>query len=65
VGAATIGQSRSDVSAYFNKPSWLHSGWSFATPAASLAVGTHTVTAMAANSNRLTTNLGVKTITVQ
>ena len=65
VGAATIGQARSDVSAYFNKPSWLHSGWSFATPAASLAVGTHTVTAMAANSNRLTTNLGVKTITVQ
>jgi len=65
VGAAAIGQARSDVSAYFNKPSWLYSGWSIATPVASLAVGTHTVTAVAANSSGLTTNLGIKTITVQ
>ena len=58
VGDAALGLSRPDVS-YYPK-----SGWYLKVSASGLSLGAHTVSAVATNSQRWSTTLGTKTITV-
>jgi hypothetical protein len=64
-GAAITGLSRPDVAAYFDKPAYIQAGYQLIAPVASLALGSHTVTVVAANSGGQTTTLGPLTINVQ
>jgi hypothetical protein len=65
VGNATLGYPRSDVATAYNNPAYLHSGWSFTYSAASLSIGTHTVTAVAYDSLGYSKQFSaIKTITV-
>ncbi|HEY1808441.1 MAG TPA: hypothetical protein VGG42_07745 [Acidobacteriaceae bacterium] len=65
VGNATLGGSRPDVANAYHNPSYTNSGWNFTYPASGLSGGTHTVTAMAYDSQGLSARLvGTKTITV-
>jgi hypothetical protein len=64
VGTPTLGIARSDVSAYFNKPAWLDSGYSFTYPVSSLTAGTHSVTVVSTDSDGLSTTFGPLSITV-
>jgi hypothetical protein len=64
VGNATLGYARPDVAAAYNNPAYLDSGWIFTYSAASLSVGTHTVTPVAYDSLGYSTQFGTKTITV-
>ncbi len=50
VGDATLGLTRNDVAQTYNNPAYANSGWTFSYPASSLAVGNHTVTAVAYDS---------------
>jgi hypothetical protein len=64
VGTATLGIAEPLVAANQNDPRYLDSGWTFTYAAASLSAGTHTVSAVAADSLGLSTTLGSQTITV-
>jgi hypothetical protein len=64
-GNATLGQARPDVAAAYNNSAYTSSGWTFTYAASGLIAGTHTVTAMAYDSQGLSAQLvGSKTITV-
>jgi hypothetical protein len=65
VGTATLGQARPDLVTLYNNPAYLHSGWTFNYAASGLSIGTHTVTAIAADTLSHTATLNSKTITVQ
>jgi hypothetical protein len=52
------------VASYFNKPAYANSGFQLIASAASLAVGTHSVTVVAVDSGGRSTTLGPLTITV-
>ena len=65
VGNATLGFSRPDVASAYGDNRYTNSGWRFSYNVASLALGTHTVTAVALDSAGVSTVLrGAKTITV-
>src|SRR5207237_2287778 len=65
VGNATLGFSRPDVASAYGDNRYTNSGWRFSYNVASLALGTHTVTAVAFDSAGVSTVLrGAKTITV-
>jgi hypothetical protein len=65
VGNATLGASRPDVASAYSKSSWSTSGWTFTYPGSSLAIGNHTLSAVAVDSLGLTTSLGPITFSVQ
>jgi phospholipase C len=65
VGNATLAGARPDVAAAYGNPAWMQSGWSLSFSASSLSLGTHTVTALAADSIGLTTTLGPISINVR
>ena len=65
VGNATLGISRPDVASVYNNSAWQPSGWGFTISAASLTVGSHTVSAVAMDSIGLTSNVGSAAITVR
>ncbi len=56
-GNAVLGLARADVAKAYNNPAWTNSGWTFSYSSASLAVGTHTATAVATDSFALSTTL--------
>lgn len=58
IGNATLGLPRPDVKGYPN------SGWALTYPASGLPLGQHTVSAIATDSQSLSTTLGTKSITV-
>src|SRR5205823_1651138 len=65
VGHATLGGSRPDVATAFNDPRYTNCGWSFSASIGMLSAGAHTVTAVAVDSQGLSTVLrGSKSITV-
>lgn len=64
IGTATLGQARPDVASYFGIPGWGTSGYTFATSAASLSLGNHTLSAIATDSANLNTTFGPITFTV-
>ncbi|HEX4005650.1 MAG TPA: hypothetical protein VHX60_05720 [Acidobacteriaceae bacterium] len=64
VGNATLGIARPDVAASWNNSADLNSGWTLTTAAASLAVGTHAVTAVAYDSGGSSSQIGATTIKV-
>ncbi|MGC2638710.1 MAG: hypothetical protein WA294_16120 [Acidobacteriaceae bacterium] len=64
VGRATLGIADAGVATMQNNPLYLNSGWTFTSAAAGLSVGTHTVSATAADSLGNSASLGSRTITV-
>lgn len=64
VGNATLGIPRPDVVAAYKDFSYYDSGWSLTYPAAGLAIGSHTVTAIAYDSLGLSNYLQTRTFTV-
>ncbi|HEY6448836.1 MAG TPA: hypothetical protein VIY53_20440 [Acidobacteriaceae bacterium] len=64
VGTATLGIAEPAVAANHNDSRYLDSGWTFTYAVASLSAGTHTVSAVAADSLGQSTTLGSQTITV-
>jgi sugar lactone lactonase YvrE len=63
-GNATLGIARPDVAKAEGNSKYLDSGWTFTTPASGLAVGMHTVTAVATDSLGLSTQFPITVITV-
>jgi hypothetical protein len=63
VGTPTLGGSRPDVAAATGNSAYANSGFSFTYPAGSLAIGTHTVTAVATNGGGVAVTLGSRTVT--
>ncbi|HEX4006891.1 MAG TPA: NHL repeat-containing protein [Acidobacteriaceae bacterium] len=63
-GNASLGIARPDVVANSGQSAYLHSGWTFTTYPAGLALGKRSVTAVATDSLGLSTTFGPKTITV-
>ncbi len=51
LGNATLGQARSDIANYYNRPDLLNSGWSLSAPIGNLAMGDHTVTVVASDAD--------------
>jgi subtilase family serine protease len=64
IGTPMLGLARPDVASYFNKAAYTNSGYQIFYAAGALAAGTHTVTAVATDSNGLSTTFGPLTITV-
>ena len=64
IGTPTLDLARTDVSSYFNKPSYANSGFSMTYSAASLSVGTHAVTVVAIDTGGRSTTLAPLSITV-
>ncbi|MGA2538834.1 MAG: hypothetical protein ABSF53_22700, partial [Terracidiphilus sp.] len=64
VGSAGLGYSRPDVAAAYNDANWTNSGYEYFTGVGRLPVGTHTITAVAKDSQGNTTTLGPASITV-
>jgi len=64
IGAPTLGVARPDVATYFSKPAYANSGYTMTYSAASLSVGTHTVTVIATNSQGFSTTFGPLSISV-
>jgi hypothetical protein len=50
VGLATLGYTRQDVATAYNRPAWAQSGWQLNYNIGTMPVGTHTVTALAVDS---------------
>jgi hypothetical protein len=65
IGNATLGFSRPDVAAYFGNSAYTNSGYQLTYNIGTLALGTHSVTAVAYDSQGVSTTLGVLQITVQ
>jgi subtilase family serine protease len=63
-GTPTLGRSRADVASYFGKPTYTNSGFQLIASAASLSVGTHSVTVVAIDSGLRSTTFGPLSITV-
>jgi subtilase family serine protease len=63
-GTPTLGLVRPDVAAYFSKPAYTNSGFQLVAAAASLAIGTHSVTVVAIDSGGRSSTFGPLTITV-
>jgi hypothetical protein len=64
IGNATLGGSRSDVAAYFNNSSYANSGYQMTYSIGSLAVGSHSVTAVAYDKTGASTTIGSLQISV-
>ena len=65
IGAPNLGLMRPDIVAAFGDNRYLHAGFRLLYPAASLAVGQHTITVVATDSAGRSTTFGPRTITVQ
>ncbi len=63
-GTPTLDLARPDVASYFSKPAYANSGFQLLASAASLSVGTHTVTVVAIDSGGRSATLGPLTISV-
>ncbi|HEX4005265.1 MAG TPA: NHL repeat-containing protein [Acidobacteriaceae bacterium] len=63
-GAATLGVARPDVVQGLGNAAYLHAGWTFSYPASGLSAGAHTVTAVAADSLGMSTQLEIRSFTV-
>jgi N-acetylneuraminic acid mutarotase len=63
-GTPTLDLARSDVSSYFSKPAYVNSGFQLIASAATLSIGTHSVTVVAIDSGGRSTTFGPHTITV-
>lgn len=64
IGTPTLGVSRPDVVTATGNSTYGNSGYTFYYSAASLSLGTHTVTVVATNSHGVSTTLGPQTFTV-
>jgi hypothetical protein len=64
LGTASLGYSRPDVAAYYNNNNWTNSGYEYFTSVSALGQGTHSITAVAKDSQGNTTTLGPSSITV-
>ena len=64
VGTATLGAASTGLEAAYNNPAYARGGWSFTTPASTLSLGTHTVSAVASDTLGLSATLGTETFTV-
>ena len=64
-GTPTLGIARPDVAAYFSDAAYTSSGYQLLIPAASLAIGEHSVTVVAFDSGGRSTTFGSLSITVQ
>jgi hypothetical protein len=61
---AELGVGRPDVANAYHNPAYANSGWRFTVPASSLALGKHSVGAVATDSLGLSTTLQLVSITV-
>ncbi|MGD0546678.1 MAG: hypothetical protein ABR991_02480, partial [Terracidiphilus sp.] len=64
IGTPVLGIARPDVAAYFKNSKYANSGYQLTYPAASLSIGTHSVTVIAIDSKGTSTTFGPLTITV-
>jgi len=64
LGTATLGGLRPDVAQAYNRSDYTNSGWNFSASTSNLAVGSHTVTAVAHGFSATTSLSGSKTINI-
>jgi len=64
IGLTALGGSRPDVAAYYNRPDFTNSGWSYTGSIGNVTTGQHTVTAVAHDWSGNVTTSGPVTITV-
>jgi hypothetical protein len=64
VGTPTLGLTRPDVATAYNDAAFTDSGYTLTYPAASLSLGSHSVTVVAIDSSALSTTFGPLTFTV-
>jgi hypothetical protein len=64
-GTATLGQARPDVATAYNNPALGNVGWYLVIPANSVTAGSHSITAVATDSQGLTTTFGPLTVIYQ